>query len=167
VRLYPRTLCLNQKILYQYKIITCANTDGSINKLVTLFARFSFKFKFLLCLKPGYAYRSQGCFCTWSHDLASGSLHREAAPLPSAMLLHRDSILVASQLVPRFRQLAIKFVPGWQKPRHASLHSGWCLDAAMNGNTGPAFSHLATFTNTYRWTVMFKLWRPDTERATK
>jgi hypothetical protein len=25
------------------------------------------------------------------------------------------------QLVPRFRQLAIKLVPGWQKPRHASL----------------------------------------------
>jgi hypothetical protein len=69
------------------------------------------------------------------------------------MLLHRDSILVASQLVPRFRQLAIKIVPGWQKPRHASLHYGWCLDAAMNQNTGPAFSHSATFTNTYRRTV--------------
>jgi hypothetical protein len=39
----------------------------------------------------------------------------------SAVLLHLDSILVASLLVPRFRQFAIKLLPGWQKPRHASL----------------------------------------------
>jgi hypothetical protein len=32
--------------------------------------------------------------------------------------------------------------------------SGWCLDAAMNENSAPAFSHSATFTNTYRRTVM-------------
>jgi hypothetical protein len=108
----------------------------------------------LLRLKPGYPHRSQPSFCTWSHDLASGLLHREAAPVTSATLLHRDSILVALQLVPRFRQLAIKLAPGWQKPRHASLHSGWCLDAAMNENTGPACSHSATFTNTYRRTVV-------------
>jgi hypothetical protein len=37
------------------------------------------------------------------------------------MLLHLDSKLVALQFVPRFRQLAIKLVPGLQKPRHASL----------------------------------------------
>jgi hypothetical protein len=75
----------------------------------------------LLRLKPGYPHRSQVSFCTWSYNLASGLLHREAAPVSSVMLLHRDSILVASQLVPRFRQLAIKLAPGWQKPRHASL----------------------------------------------
>jgi hypothetical protein len=41
--------------------------------------------------------------------------------MPLAMLLHLESKLVAWQLVPRFRQLAIKLVPGRQKPRHASL----------------------------------------------
>jgi hypothetical protein len=107
----------------------------------------------LQALNPDTRIGSKASSCTWSHDLASGSLHREAAPVSSVMLLHRDSILVASQLVPRLRQLAIKLAPGWQKPRHASLHSGWCLDAAMNENTAPAYSHSATFTNTYRRTV--------------
>ena len=46
-----------------------------------------------------------------------------AAQLPSTKLLHLDSNLVTMQFVPRFRQLAIKLAPGWQKPRHASLLS--------------------------------------------
>jgi hypothetical protein len=86
--------------------------------------------------------------------MVSGLLHRDTAPLPSTMLLYLDSKLVAWQFVPRFRQLAIKLEPGRQKPRHASLHYGWCLDVALNENTAPAFSHSATFTNTYRRTVM-------------
>jgi hypothetical protein len=109
--------------------------------------------KILFRLKPGYPHCSQVSFCTWSHYLASGLLHRDAAPVPSAVLLHPDSKLIAWQLVPRFRQLAIKLAPGWQKPRHASLHFGWCLDAAMNEITAPACSLSATFTNTYRRTV--------------
>jgi hypothetical protein len=76
----------------------------------------------LLRLKPGYA-----------HLLSKKPLYLDslsgfgicysaiAAQMPSAKLLYLDSKLVALQLVPRFRQLAIKFVPGWQKPRHASL----------------------------------------------
>jgi hypothetical protein len=75
----------------------------------------------LLRLKPGYPHRSQVSFCTWSYDLPSGSLHRDTAPVPSAMLLHLDSKPATMQLVPRFRQLAIILAPGWQKPRHASL----------------------------------------------
>jgi hypothetical protein len=63
---------------------------------------------FFTNLKPGFPHRSQASFCTWSHDLASGSLYRDTAPVSSVMLLHRDSILATSQLVPRLRQLAIK-----------------------------------------------------------
>jgi hypothetical protein len=75
-------------------------------------------------LKPGFPHCSQLSFCTWNHDLASGMLHRDTAPVLSVMLLHLESKLVASQLVPRFRQLSIKLVPGWQKLRRASLHFG-------------------------------------------
>jgi hypothetical protein len=62
---------------------------------------------FSASLKPGYPHRSQASFCTWSHYLPTGSLHREAVPVPSVMLLHLDSILVALQLVPRFHQQVI------------------------------------------------------------
>jgi hypothetical protein len=76
---------------------------------VTVFAELLLLIKmFSASLKPGCPHRSQLCFCTWSHNLTSGSLHREAAPVSSVMLLHRDSILATSQLVPRLRQLAIK-----------------------------------------------------------
>jgi hypothetical protein len=121
----------------------------------------------LLRLKPGFPHRSQVSFCTWTHDLTPGSLHRDTAPLPSAMLLHLESLLVAWQFVPRFRQLAIKIVPGWQKPRHASLHYGWYLDAAMKENTAPAFSHSATFTNTYRRTVIVNCSPSTLNKTTK
>jgi hypothetical protein len=77
---------------------------------------------------------------------SSSILKAFAAQLPSAMLLHLDSKLATMQLVPRFRQLAIKLVPGWQKPRHASLHYGWCLDAAMNENY---CSSLQSLSNVY------------------
>jgi hypothetical protein len=99
---------------------TFANTDGSVNKLVTLFA---FDTAVNIITVSPITRIPAASFCTWSHDLASGLLHREAAPVSSAMLLHRDSILVASQLVPRFRQLVIKLAPGWQKLRRASLLS--------------------------------------------
>jgi hypothetical protein len=39
----------------------------------------------------------------------------------SAMLLHLDSKLVASLLVPRLHQLVSELAPGWQKLRRASL----------------------------------------------
>jgi hypothetical protein len=54
---------------------------------------------------------------------SSSILTAFAAQLPSTKLLHLDSKLVAMQLVPRLRQLAIKLAPGRQKPRHASLLS--------------------------------------------
>jgi hypothetical protein len=107
-----------------YKILktTAYNTDNKSNLFVTVFAELLLLLKmFSASLKPGFPHRAQVSSCTWTHYLASGSLHREAAPVSSAMLLHRDSILIASQLVPRFRQLTIKLALGWQKPRHAPL----------------------------------------------
>jgi hypothetical protein len=76
-----------------------------------------------MALNPDTRIVRKASFSTWSHDLASGLLHREAAPVSLVMLLHRDSILVASKLVPLLRQLVSQLAPGWQKLRHASLLS--------------------------------------------
>jgi hypothetical protein len=68
-------------------------------------------------------------FCTWTHYLTPGPLHRDTAPVPSAMLLYLESKLVSWQLAPRFRQLAIKFIlDGKNRAMLRSIMAGaWTL----------------------------------------